>query len=100
MTRPKHFKNLDSIELQEVLYSQYFAGRGIDENPDTLPYKVKFDKGIPHEAIMWCVNNCQENWGWLFVDLDPRKTIPHCEESYLLFKSEEDAIHFKLQHKF
>ena len=98
--RVYNFNNLDTIELKEGLSAQYLPGKGIDEHPDTLPYKIKFISGIPTNAVTWCVENCKENWGWLFINIDLKKPIPQCELSYLLFKSENDAILFKLQYRF
>lgn len=92
------FSELQSIELKQGLFAQYFAGKGLSEHPDNLKYRVQFDGGIPAAATYWCAENCEHNWGWLFIDVDPHKTIPRCEKSYLLFESVSDAIHFKLQY--
>lgn len=94
------FSELQSIELKSDCLAQYFAGKGVSAHPDELKYRVRFDRGIPHDAIMWCVDNCQNKWGWLFVNLEPHKTIPHCDEAYLLFEDESDATYFKLQYRF
>lgn len=95
-----NFYDLDTIELKEGFFAQYFAGRDIYVHPDELSFRVRFNSGIPAGAAFWCAENCKERWGWLHVNVDPHKTIPHCEESYLLFESEDDAILFKLTWKF
>lgn len=95
----KNLETLGTIELKEGFYAQYYSN-SINTHPDTLLYRVRFDQGIPLTAVEWCDNNCKGKWGWIHINLDPRKTIPHCEESYLLFEVETDAILFKLQYNF